>query len=186
MTFEEAAKKCKKKKHVCMRVVTCRRSITAFPSHMSESGFLDVKRAVQDVFGPTLFHYNEAFRGVPVAFGNVKCLDASARVVGDWPRLVLRVQMEIVLFAPRLKDKLDGVVVKVSPCQQRLSLLACNLFNVSVYSRHGKKGVDGVKVEEEEEPKVGDKVRVEVVGIASFRSTIHIKGNLIKILKTAS
>lgn len=195
MTWKEACEKCAER-HSCMRKVVICRSMSASPAHLSEDGCVDVRKLVNHTFTPLLFHFNEALKGVPVAYGNIKCLDRVAKLVDDWPRVVLRVQIEVVVFAPRVKQKLHAVVNKISPCRQHLGLLACNLFNVSVYksklSKGKRKDGEDVKVKLDgdggvrvgDQVNCGDRVKVEVVGMSSLRSTLHVKANLIKVLKS--
>ena len=182
ISFKEASAKCDEK-YSGMKLITSQRSFAGLPIHMTAQGNLNLKKVVDTALKPLLFYFNEHFKGVPVSYGNIKCLETFAKIIQDRPRMVINLQFDMVVFAPEQRHKLDAVVTKISPCSQHLSLLACNIFNVSVYKYHKKSSKkDDQKIGDQVD--IGNKVRVKVVGAMCFRSTLHIKADLVKVLET--
>ncbi|ESN98387.1 hypothetical protein HELRODRAFT_176847 [Helobdella robusta] len=151
-------------------VLNIKERISVSPEHMrKEKAGIDVRAAVEHVYGRQLMSFSNKFRGVPLSYKNVKCFCRRAPMMDDDYQIYLDIQLELTVFRPRLGDILEGVVNKLSPGGRHVGLLAHDFFNISAVNNNWN----------EEEIEVGQVRRVRITGITSHRSTLQIRGNLL-------
>ncbi|RDD39826.1 DNA-directed RNA polymerase I subunit RPA43 [Trichoplax sp. H2] len=120
--------------------------------------------------------YCHQLAGVVLAFGNVHLLQDQAKVVDELPVLVVKVQVEYVVFKPTVGSTLIGVVTRIGA--DYFGLLVHQCINASIHLK--KKKLIGLQLQ------VGKNIAFLVKTVYTEDGLLSIGGKLHQSHKTGS
>ena len=76
--------------------------------------------------------YDPIIKGIALNYSNIKYIEDSGRLINESPYCLLRIQVDLTIFAPQIGSWLIGTVNKISP--DHIGIIVYNLFNASIAS----------------------------------------------------
>uniref|UniRef100_A0A7S0J9G8 RPA43 OB domain-containing protein n=1 Tax=Calcidiscus leptoporus TaxID=127549 RepID=A0A7S0J9G8_9EUKA len=90
----------------------------------------NIRAGIAEQLNRSLLRYISRLRGVVLCYSNIQILDDLGCIANDDPHIHIPVSLCVLLFAPTVGDRLDGVVTRIG--SDHMGLLVYGLFNVSI------------------------------------------------------
>lgn len=111
---------------------------TRLEIHLAPQFTNNINQGIKDYLNSLLTKYIPELEGVALTYSNIKQLATKSIIRSESPYMHFKIQVDFLVFSPKVSEKLIGVVNKVSP--GHIGCLVYGLFNASIATdQFGKK-----------------------------------------------
>lgn len=84
------------------------------------------------MFLSTNARYDPIVKGITLNYSNIRYLEDSGQLINESPYCLLRIRVDLTIFAPQVGSWMIGTVNKIS--SDHIGIIVYNLFNASIAS----------------------------------------------------
>lgn len=129
MTYEEAFKLIGEP-YSYFTISKTRKHISLSPAYIG-----NVSEGLHEAIRNDLKRYSPALQGIPMAYDKPKCVQRCGYIMDESPYIHFDVEIEYVVFQPKIGSILQGCINKVS--EDNIGCLVHGTFNASIHKPHG-------------------------------------------------
>ncbi len=88
---------------------------------------------IVNYFDSLLLKYDPIIKGITLNYSNIRYLEDSGQIINESPYCLLKIKVDLTVFAPQMDSMLIGTVNMISP--DHIGIIVYNLFNASIASK---------------------------------------------------